>query len=108
VSLEDIEFNQIWDVYGEDQVESRYILTTAFMERLKHLRKIFRSMPNSCSFFDNKLLIAVSIRTDIDLFEFSSLYTPVTDMRGVEATFNQIVAFLRIIDQLKMDQKIGM
>jgi hypothetical protein len=36
IELEDPEFEKIWDTYGEDQIEARYVLTTAFMERLKN------------------------------------------------------------------------
>ncbi len=106
IELEDPEFEKIWDTYGEDQIEARYVLTTAFMERLKKLTKTFDTKSISCSFFGNNLLIAVP--KGEDMFEVASLFTPITDLERVEATFKQIVAFLGIIDQLKMDQKIGM
>ena len=34
VALEDIEFEKVFEVYSDNQIEARYFLTTAFMERL--------------------------------------------------------------------------
>ena len=41
VELESIDFMKSRDVFATDQIEARYILTTAFMERLATLGKIF-------------------------------------------------------------------
>ena len=38
--LEDIYFNKQFNVYSDDEVETRYLLTTAFMERLSNLKKV--------------------------------------------------------------------
>lgn len=43
VELESIDFMKDRKVYSTDQIESRYILTTALMERLDNLGKIFLS-----------------------------------------------------------------
>ena len=39
VKLEDVEFEEYFEVYGTDQIETRYLLTTAFMRRLLDYRK---------------------------------------------------------------------
>lgn len=41
VNLEDVEFEKEYNVYSTDQVEARFLLTTAFMERLKNLENAF-------------------------------------------------------------------
>ena len=41
VLLEDVEFSKHLKVYSTDQIEARYILTTAFMERLRSLGESF-------------------------------------------------------------------
>lgn len=41
VNLEDVEFEKKYNVYSTDQVEARFLLTTAFMERLKNLENAF-------------------------------------------------------------------
>ena len=33
VKLEDPKFEKLFDVYGNDQIEARYLLTPSFMER---------------------------------------------------------------------------
>ena len=34
IKLEDLEFDRLFRVYGDDQIESRYILSTSLMQRL--------------------------------------------------------------------------
>ena len=41
VNLEDVEFEKKYNVYSTDQVEARFLLTTAFMERLNNLENAF-------------------------------------------------------------------
>ena len=41
VKLEDPNFEKMFEVYSDDQVESRYLLTVTFMERLKELAETF-------------------------------------------------------------------
>lgn len=58
VNLEHTGFEEEFVVYGTDQIESRYILSTTFMERITTLkRKIDR--PIMLSFIDDKLHIAI-------------------------------------------------
>lgn len=58
VSLEDPEFEKDFVVYGTDQVEARYILSTSLMQRITALkRKIDK--PIMLSFNKNKLYIGV-------------------------------------------------
>lgn len=58
INLENTEFENEFVVYGTDQVEARYVLSTTFMERIMALkRKINR--PIMLSFNNNKLYVAV-------------------------------------------------
>ena len=48
--LEDPKFEDIFEVFTNDQVEARYLLTTSFMERLLELNDVFEGKGVQCSF----------------------------------------------------------
>lgn len=41
IVLEDSKFNEKYNIFSDDQVESRYLLTPSFMERLKNIQSAF-------------------------------------------------------------------
>lgn len=106
VKLEDPQFEKLFDVYSTDQVESRYLLTTAFMERFKDLIQVFKTKNIQCSFKNQKILIAIDVRRD--LFKLGGLLRNVEDTKQYEELFNQISAIFEMINVLKLDNKIGL
>ncbi|PID65818.1 MAG: hypothetical protein CR975_05660 [Gammaproteobacteria bacterium] len=42
ILLEDASFNKKWQTYSQDEVESRYILTPSFMEKILKISKVFK------------------------------------------------------------------
>jgi hypothetical protein len=46
VKLEDLEFNRIFKVYSNDQIESRFLLTPTFMDRLYKLALLYKKHNN--------------------------------------------------------------
>ena len=59
ILLEDSIIKSICDVYSTDQVEGRYLLTPAFIERFKNLQTIYGSKEIRCSFYDGKIMFAI-------------------------------------------------
>lgn len=59
VTLEDPHFEGIFEAYGTDQVQSRVILTTTMLERLKALDDLAHARGFSCAFRDDQLLVAL-------------------------------------------------
>lgn len=106
VQLEDINFDKKYTAYSSDQVEGRYLITTAFMERFKNLQYVFGTSKIKCSFYSDKLMFAIS--TKKNFFEIGNLFTPLTDYKTVEKFFDEIIAIFVIIDYLKLNQKIGL
>ena len=98
VKLEDVVFEKHFEVYSTDQIEARYVLTTAFMERMLKLKEVFKGKQIQFSFFDNKVIIAID--TSKDMFEVSSLFHKIPDYKRACETFNQITAVFSIIDIL--------
>ena len=56
VELEKSGFSDKYRVYSDNQVEARYLLTTAMMERIEHLSFSFNAKSVRGSFKDNKLI----------------------------------------------------
>ena len=58
LTLEDPAFEALFEVYGDDQVEGRVILTTTMLERLKALDELGHARGFACAFRGRHLLIA--------------------------------------------------
>lgn len=106
VKLEDPEFDKKFFVDSNDQVEARFLITPAFMERFKRISNAFGAKHAECSFKDGKVMIALA--TMKDLFKLGSLNTPLTDTKPYEVFLNEILSILEMIDHLKVTQKIGL
>jgi len=102
--LEDVEFNKKYNVFTDDEVEARYLLTPSFMERLKKVQVAFSADRIDCSFYDKYLLIA--LHTTKDLFSICSLFKPVDDAKQYFTMYEEIVSIIKLIDHFKLDQKI--
>lgn len=106
VKLEDSVFEKEFEVFASDQVEARYLLTTAFMERMLKLRAAYHADSVEFSFFNNQLFIA--LKTKENMFEATSIFKSCLDKKMVEEAFMQIVSIFAIIDILSLDKRIGL
>ena len=106
VKLEDCVFEKKFEVFSTDQVEARYLLTTAFMERILEVKKRFHGKKIQLSFFDNKLLIAVD--TSKDMFETTSLFGTTARYGRMRDVVGQFHSIFSVIDLLKLNQKTNL
>lgn len=106
VKLEDPEFDKKYVVYSTDQVEARYLITTAFMERFKMIENAFSSKFAYCSFKGKSIYIAP--HTGKDLFNLCSLVKPIGNREQFETLFNEFAAILELVDYFKLDKKLGL
>jgi hypothetical protein len=102
IKLEDQEFEKHFVVYGEDQVESRYVLSISLMRRILDFKnKTKKSI--SISFIDNKIFIAIPYKKN--LFEpkvFKTLY----DFKPLQDYFDDLILFNSIVDDLNLNLRI--
>lgn len=103
VNLEDVIFSKKWKVYAEDQVEARYVLTPALMERMLAVKKLFHGNRLDFSFWGNNLLIAV--HTNKDMFETTSLFKSALDYRKVQEVICQLYSVFSVIEVLKIQNE---
>lgn len=106
IKLEDPEFNKKFRAYSSDEVEGRYLITTAFMERFNNLKTVFGTSKVKCSFYGENVMFAIS--TNRNLFEVGNLFTPLSSTKNLEVFFEELVSVLLLVDYFKLDQKIGL
>ena len=106
VKLEDSRFEKVFEVYSDDQIEARYLLTTAFMERVLKLRDLYEGKSIQFCFDNNTLLLAIP--TKQNMFEANSFFGSNADKKRVDLVFEQFYTVFSIVKLLKLNQRIGM
>ena len=106
LKLEDPEFNKHYRAYSTDQVEGRYLITPAFMERFKHIQTAFGAKGAKCAFYDSHILFALS--TNKNLFEIGGLFHSLNDPKQMEEFFNELTSIMRLIDRFKLTEHTGL
>jgi hypothetical protein len=102
VKLEDPRFEKEFAVYGSDQVEARYILSTSLMKRIcdfkrKSGRKIHLSFVGS--------LVNVAISYNRSLFE-PKLFSTLLDFGPIQEYFEDLSLAVGIVEDLNLNMRI--
>jgi hypothetical protein len=105
IDLEDVDFAKRFLVYSDSQIESRYLLTTALIERIKKMSKVYKSNFVRVAFKDCKMIIVIS--TNRNMFDFANFTGQVSHKRFVQV-FNEIVEIFELIECLKLNEKLGL
>ncbi len=95
VGLVDPKFEKIFEAYSTDQVESRYLLTTTFMQKLVDLETVVKGKKIRFGFLEGKLHIAVQAPNQ---FEAGSMMKPLTDPERTQKILDEIGSIFDIID----------
>jgi hypothetical protein len=102
VKMEDPEFETAFAVYGTDQVEARYILSTSLMQRILQFKQKTRSNV-SLSFIQNEVFIGVPLNEN--LFE-APFFSPMTKYERIESFNKYLVLFIGIVEDLNLNTRI--
>ncbi len=106
VELEDPKFENKFEVYSQDQIEARYLITTSFMERLQKLSGLFGSKKIEASFCDNLLCIALDGVED--LFSSVSVFKEIDLVQECKRVIKEMSLIFEIVDILNLSQKTGL
>jgi len=101
IKLESPDFERAFAVYGDDQVEARYLLTPSLMERILTLRARFGA-GLSLSFFGSMLILAIP--ESRDLFEMDSKALELES--GLDQLYRDLTMLLGIVDALNLETRI--
>lgn len=91
IGLVDPRFEKAFEVYGNDQVLARYMLTPSFMERLIDLEKALKGKRVRAMFDEHsgkgELLIAAETG---NLFEVGSMWKPLADQGRIKSIIDEL------------------
>lgn len=102
IRLEDPEFEEAFAVYSTDQVESRYILSTAMMRRILTMRHRF-GKDVRLGFKASSLVLAVPHSRP---FLEPDTGTPATDPAQVGELLRELTYFLDTVEELDLNTRI--
>ena len=102
IQLEDPEFEKLFAVYGDNQVEARYILSTSLMKRIVDFKKK-SGRQIYLSFVGSKVFVAISyIR---NLFE-PRVFRTLLDFAPMQEYFGDLELALGVVDDLNLNTRI--
>lgn len=102
VKLEDPEFEKLFAVYGTDQIEARYILSTGLMRRITaYKKKVKRNI--HLSFVDDKVFIAIPYVKN--LFE-PRLFRTIVDFAPIQEYYEDLTTAISIVEELNLNTRI--
>ena len=99
-NLVDPEFEKIFDVYTNDQVEARYLIDPVMMERLKGLQEEYKGESMTAAFYESQMLLL--IQSKHNHFEPADISIPATDPRSILSMKKEIGEILSLIDRLSL------
>ena len=103
--MDDVFFSKEFRVFADDKVEARYLLTPAFMERLRELKEKFAGkMGLSAAFMDDKFYLFLNgakNKFETTLFSLPPSLEDATEIK------KEISELLSIIDELNLNPDLS-
>ncbi|MEH2203276.1 MAG: DUF3137 domain-containing protein [Nostoc sp.] len=104
IKLEDPEFAKFFTVYGDDQIEARYVLSTNLMDKIVNFRK--KTNRNIyISFVEDMIYIAIEEAVENNIFD-PNLYKSVLSFAPLREYFETLNLMLGIVEDLNLDRRI--
>ena len=105
VALENLDFEKFFEVYSDDQIMARYILTPVMMEQILKLNTEFMISANAtrleCEFVDNKAIFMIDYKDN--LLEPSWLEASAFELNALPTIEKELSTFTCIAKQLNLD-----
>lgn len=105
VELEDIVFNKDFLVYSDDQVDARYLLTTSFIKRFQEIKFLYKTPYIRAEFKDDELALCIGLTSDFFNCKFSNIEKA---REAFYKMFKEIDSIVNLIEELKLNLKIGL
>ena len=102
IKLESPEFERLYEVYGTNQIESRYVLTPAMMEAMVNIRNRYGNLA-SFSFVGSKVYVAMSFAEE--LFE-PRIFSTGVRFDDMEKMNNQFSIIQTIVHEMNLNTRI--
>lgn len=102
INLEDPVFARKFNAYSSDEIEGRYLITTAFMERFINMNTAFGAKQAKCSFYRDSIMFAIS--TNKNLFEMGNLFAGAGEPKHMTTFFEEFASILMLVDYFKLHE----
>jgi hypothetical protein len=102
IKLEDPEFEKYFVVYGDDQVEARYVLSSSLMQRIVAFRKM-TGHGLHLSFRGQSVYVAIS--SNHDMFE-PRLFRTVYSRKLIKSYVADMAMAVGIVEELNLNRRI--
>ncbi|MDD3626120.1 MAG: DUF3137 domain-containing protein [bacterium] len=102
IKLEDPEFERLFVVYGTDQIEARYILSTSLMRRIVEFKKKTRK-DIRLSFISNHVFVAIS--NNKNMFE-PRLFKTLLDFNVIREYYEDLIEAVSVVEELNLNTRI--
>jgi hypothetical protein len=99
-NLVDPEFENRYSVFTNDQVEARYLLDPAQIERVKHLSNTYQAKGLSMAYFGNKVLLLVSSARDF--FEPADITVSALEPQSLLSIRRDVQEILGLVEGLDL------
>ena len=108
INLEDLNFSKKHKVYCDDQVQSRYILTPSFMEKITALDNIFPDKKYFVFKKGNRFSICLG---NFYMAKIKSIYFPRIrnrnkELKQLKKMYNEIIKLFDLYDLLDLDNNL--
>jgi hypothetical protein len=102
IKMEDPVFEKYFVVYGDDQIEARYILSTSLMQRISEFRE--KTGRRICvSFMGSHVYVAIPYSRR--LFE-PRVFRSILGFKGIEQYLEDFEVFIGIVEDLNLNTRI--
>jgi Protein of unknown function (DUF3137) len=96
IKMVDPQFEAVFDIYGTDQVESRYLVHPVYCELLLELEREFKGANLAALFYEGDMIVTVQTG---DIFESATL-DPEDDREQLKLTIEQFATITRLVKVL--------
>lgn len=113
VILEDIEFSKSYNIFSDNQVEARYLITTSFMERIKNIQTVFLALGAHFIFREEFLYLFLDGATALQdvrfgYFEIGSINETLFQKEKYYKVLNELKEIFSLVYYFKLNEKIGL
>lgn len=104
--LVDPQFEKVFDVFTNDQVEARYLVDPVMIENLKTMRDIYNAESFSAAYYNNQIL--VMLPSDHNYFEPANIGVPATDPQTIVSMKEELGLVLNLVDYLEVYDAVSL
>ena len=94
-------FEKKYEVFCDDEIEVRKLVTPVFMERMLDLYEKFNATIISCAFYEDSFLIALG--TNRQIIDVKKLMANIDDYSVYADAIRQITSIINLYDYLKLE-----